>query len=208
MNFKTYNIRPVQKVYAFEYPYANELNPKLHQYIETNADKEHSVNTDARLTEWHTFTEDFLTIASWVKKVIPEVTDPGITNGELDDNNTLELSELWGVIYEKGDKSGRHNHYPNRWSFVYYVNTPEGSAPLIICGDSGEDEISAKPVAGGCIVFPAWMDHYVPENNCTGRSSVVGNFIMNFKDVDSFINSRTEPYQEFWDALPYIKDER
>ena len=118
------------------------------------------------------------------------------------------MSELWGVIYEKGDKSGRHNHYPNRWSFVYYVNTPEGSAPLIICGDSGEDEISAKPVAGGCIVFPAWMDHYVPENNCTGRSSVVGNFIMNFKDVDSFINSRTEPYQEFWDALPYIKDER
>ena len=154
------------------------MNLKLYQYIEIHANREHTHNLTARKTEgWQTFTEDFLTIANWVKKVIPEITDPDIANGELDYNDLLHLNELWGVIYEKGENSGRHNHYPNRWSFVYYVNTPEGSAPLIICGSSGEDELNAKPVAGGCILFPAWMDHYVPENNCTGRSSVVGNFI-------------------------------
>ena len=181
MNFKTYNIRPVQKVYTFEYPYANELNPKLHQYIETHANKEHSVNLYARKTKWQTFTEDFLTIANWVKKVIPEITDPDIANGELDYNDILHLNELWGVIYEKGENSGRHNHYPNRWSFVYYVNVPEGSAPLIICGDRGEDELRTIPTAGECILFPAWINHYVPENNCEGRCAVVGNF--DFKDT-------------------------
>ena len=182
MNYNTCHIRPVQRIYIFEYPHANELNPRLYQYIKTHANREHAVNLNARKTKGRqTFTEDFLTIANWVKKVIPEKTDPDIANGELDYNDILHLNELWGVIYEKGENSGRHNHYPNRWSFVYYVNVPEGSAPLVICGENGEIEIDAIPVAGGCILFPAWVNHYVPENNCKGRCSLVGNF--NFKNT-------------------------
>ena len=182
MNYNTCHIRPVQRIYIFEYPHANELNPRLYQYIKTHANREHAVNLNARKTKGRqTFTEDFLTIANWVKKVIPEITDPDIANGELDYNDILHLNELWGVIYEKGENSGRHNHYPNRWSFVYYVNVPEGSAPLVICGENGEIEIDAIPVAGGCILFPAWVNHYVPENNCKGRCSLVGNF--NFKNT-------------------------
>ena len=177
MNHNICHIRPVQKIYTFEYPYADELNSRLHQYIETHADREHVVNLTARKTKgWQTFTKDFLIIADWVKEIIPEVTDPDTANGELNNNDILHLTELWGVIYEKGENSGRHNHYPNRWSFVYYVTVPEGSAPLVICGDDGENEIDAIPVAGGCILFPAWVNHYVPENNCKGRCSLVGNF--------------------------------
>ena len=195
MNHNTCCIRPVQRIYTFEYPHANELNPKLYQYIETYANKEHSVNLGARKTKWQTFTKDFLIIADWVKKIIPEITDPDTANGELDYNDILHLNELWGVIYEKGESSGRHNHYPNRWSFVYYINVPKGSAPLIICGDSGENEISVKPVVGGCILFPAWIDHYVPENNCKGRCSLVGNF--NFKDTRNKCQGKDEkPLEE------------
>ena len=173
MNHNTYHTRPVQRIYTFEYPHANELNPKLYQYIKTHSDREHAANLTIRKTkEWQTFTEDYLTISNWVKKVIPEITD---------NNDILHLTELWGVVYEKRESIGRHNHYPNRWSFVYYVNVPEGSAPLIICGDRGEDELRTIPTAGECILFPAWINHYVPENNCEGRCAVVGNF--DFKDT-------------------------
>ena len=139
MNHNTYYTRPVQRIYTFEYPHANELNSKLYQYIKTHSDREHAANLTIRKTkEWQTFTEDYLTISNWVKKVIPEITDPDIANGELDYNDLLHLNELWGVIYEKGESVGRHSHYPNRWSFVYFIN--------------------------------------VPENNCSGRCSLVGNF--------------------------------
>ena len=116
-----------------------------------------------------------------MKKIIPEVVAPDKANGMLDNNDMLNLTELWGVIYEKGEGGGMHNHYPNRWSFVYYVNAPEGSAPLNICGDTGEIEVSANPSVGGCVLIPAWVNHYVPENNCNGRCALVGNF--NFKDI-------------------------
>jgi hypothetical protein len=174
-------------IYTFEYPYANELNPKLYKYIDTHADKEEKVNLIARKTKWQTFTKDFLIIANWVKQIIPKVVDPdavGLTMGVLNNNDILHLTGLWGVIYEKGEGSGIHNHYPNRWSFVYYVNVPEGSAPLIICGDTDVNEVSANPTVGGCILFPSWMNHYVSENNCNGRCALVGNF--NYQPQNSY----------------------
>ena len=70
----------------------------------------------------------------------------------------LELKDLWGQVYNEGDFQESHDHVPNHWSFVYYVNTPRGSSPLVF-ESSGK---KFRPKAGQVIIFPAWLMHYVP----------------------------------------------
>ena len=74
-------------------------------------------------------------------------------------------------MYNKGDYQVSHNHLPNHWSFVYYVNTPRGSSPLVF-ESSG---MKFRPKAGQVIIFPAWLMHYVPSNKCEGRMMIGGN---------------------------------
>jgi len=43
----------------------------------------------------------------------------------------LQVSNLWGMMYKKGDYAMVHNHWPALWSGVYYLRAPEGSGDLV-----------------------------------------------------------------------------
>ena len=64
-----------------------------------------------------------------------------------------------------------HNHGDIYASFVYYVNTPEGSSPIIFPDEN--ETVEARE--GNILIFPGHVNHYVPKNKCDGRVVVAGN---------------------------------
>lgn len=72
----------------------------------------------------------------------------------------------WGAIYESGDYTKKHDHFPSTFAAVVYLDVDETSAPLIF-----ENELSVVPAKGSLIVFPAILRHEVPKTN--GRRVVV-----------------------------------
>ena len=78
----------------------------------------------------------------------------------------------WVARLDKGQKTMLHDHMPQcTLAFVYFVNTPEGSSPLVF-PTSGK-KVEAE--SGTLVIFPAVLDHEVPTNNCDNRLTIAGN---------------------------------
>ena len=119
-------------------------------------------NMGATMTEWRCNIVQFREIAQYALKVITQ--EDTCFESAYKCNYPLQLRQLWGQWYAKGDYQLSHTHLPNHWSFVYYVNTPRGSSPMIFT-DGGK---RIKAEAGKIAICPAFLRHHVPENYCDG----------------------------------------
>ncbi len=72
----------------------------------------------------------------------------------------------------RGHYQEYHDHREIDWAFVYYVNTPEGSSPLVFLNHG-----RFYPRSGDIVLFPGHERHYVPPNQCDGRSIIAGNLV-------------------------------
>ena len=152
-------------VHRMVYPFAKKLNPILHQII---LNKANISDKGAVMTPWKSYDiKEFDLIGTWIRNFL---ISSSLT---CHDDFILKYYDLWGQLYNKGDYQDTHDHLPCHWSFVYYVNTPRGSSPLVF--EHSKTKLHLK--AGEVIVFPAWIRHYVPPNRCEGRSIVAGNFM-------------------------------
>jgi len=69
----------------------------------------------------------------------------------------LELYDIWGAIYNRGDFTKAHDHWPHPWSFVYYVKSG-GRTPLVF----PDAPYSLNPKTSDMILFPGILCHSVP----------------------------------------------
>ena len=84
----------------------------------------------------------------------------------------------WFAEYDKGNSCLSHHHLPFAlFSFVYFVNSPLGSSPLIFT-TSGK---RIKAEEGKVVVFPGHLEHSVPKNKCDGRMVVAGNIMYPYR---------------------------
>ncbi len=81
------------------------------------------------------------------------------------------VDNAWLAVYNKGEYTNKHSHYPYPFSFVYFVKSPKGSSPLVF-SSSGK---RIKPEEGKGVIFPGSLFHHVPKNNCDGRIVLAGN---------------------------------
>ena len=103
-------------------------------------------------------------------EVYYDVVDPNIKNlfdwamGFLPqaDISKHAVDHYWIAKYNRGDFTLSHNHYPCLYSFVYFMNSPKGSSPLVFT--TSEQSIEAKN--GRIVIFPAILKHHVPDNQC------------------------------------------
>ena len=108
---------------------------------------------------------------------------------------SLYIKETWGLIYNTGDSTAVHNHWPTVWRFVYYVKACEKCAPLVFddcpiqdpwyaplstqaycveaCDSCSplqfptcEEKLEIVPRTGQMILWPAWLLHEVPKHTC------------------------------------------
>ena len=84
--------------------------------------------------------------------------------------------DCWGAIYSKGNYTKTHEHWPQIWSWVYNVECCDSCAPLMF-NDSSH---SVSPKSGNLVLFPGWIRHSVPEQQCDhDRIILAGNLGMN-----------------------------
>ena len=115
----------------------------------------------------------------WVKNILPKVS---FKFAQLDEDfetisqvgydiNAFQIKECWGVIYNKGDGVISHNHFPHTLSFIYFVNMPDDSSPLIIEGEEMESK------EGTVLFFLSNKYHEVKEISSNGRCVITGNIL-------------------------------
>ena len=69
----------------------------------------------------------------------------------------LELYDIWGAVYKRGDFTRNHDHWPHPWSFSYYVKS-DGTTPIIFPASYH----SLYPKTSDIILFPGILRHGVP----------------------------------------------
>ena len=157
-------------IFVDNYPEARFLNSKLHQMI-LNDKNRIRIAGGATRSEWNWGfgVEECKPLLAWISSTFKST----LINMKTFDIDRLIIYECWNVLYDNGQGVQTHNHLPFAYTFLYYVSTPEGSAPTVFT-DSGK-EIKAE--VGKCAFFPSFLSHRVSSNNKGDKRSVlVGNF--------------------------------
>ena len=83
---------------------------------------------------------------------------------------TTEYSILnfWAMMYEEGEHTIRHSHYPSDFSAVYYVDVEPGCAPVLFEVPKNDgvnnkcETLTIQPENGMLAIWPAILHHEVP----------------------------------------------
>ena len=94
--------------------------------------------------------------------------------------NFIDINfHTWIARLDEGQETLEHSHYPVcTMVFVYFVNTPKGSSPLVF-PTSGK---KVKAEAGTLVIHPSVLKHKVPPNKCDGRITIASNLYISEKD--------------------------
>ena len=108
-------------------------------------------------------------------KAFKVISDIVITYAEKMGSTPIKCrtSDCWGVLYKKKDFAVAHAHWPNIWSWGYYVKIPKGSSPLVF-PECKEGNYYVFPQVGDLVIFPAWIKHEVPPSAIDEDRILVG----------------------------------
>ena len=159
-------IRQELDIIIEKHPHHESLNKKLLLECE-KCPQNNSHYTNIKGTKL--FVEDSPTctvVANWVESIL---------KNKLQGSNSEPIEydkSMWFAKYDKGDYTEVHSHEPYAlFSWVYFVNCPSGSSPLVLTDTSIEAE------EGKIVIAPAFVKHSVPKNNCKDRITLVGNML-------------------------------
>ena len=179
----------INKLYLrhYDYPFADRVNSRLYNIIKERDDNDPIRLGGARRTNIDLHKKEIKevdNIIRWVNDLIPDFSSDivggrtGYDSKKVGGSGGFDLYDYqvdscWGIIYNKGHRVIKHNHFPYTFSFCYYVNTPSHSSPLIIEGKR------MKMREGQLIIFLSHYNHWVPESKVDGRCVLVGNINYN-----------------------------
>lgn len=132
---------------------------KKQSYPNTN-----KTNVKAKMSSWQTHTPATKKLTNWIKELIVEVTQTPYIK--------YELNDAWFAHYNEGDHTVNHAHYPDTWSFVYFVQSPPNSAPLVFT----TSQSAVEPEQNRVVIFPSCVYHFVPHNKSNNRIVYAGNY--------------------------------
>ena len=101
-------------------------------------------------------------------------------------NDNFRVENFWVVHYSREDFTVSHCHYPAQWSWVYFVNSPKGSSPLVFT-TSGK---RIKADEGKVVIFSGDILHHVPKNKCNDRIVLAGNIFSHLDTSESVYFSK------------------
>jgi len=104
--------------------------------------------------------------------------------------NSIEnvlIDDSWYTIMHKGSKVQRHRHENSIWSGTLYINAPEGSHGLAFANPTIPHRMMERQNAtnpsttyahleevetGDLLLYPSWMEHFVPTIDCDNRTTI------------------------------------
>lgn len=142
-------------------PFAKSVNKDLLKLAESvDFCKSYQTNLMCKMSDWRLQEiKSVQAIAFWVENLVCQHLNV----------TSAQCLEAWVARYDFDDYAKQHDHRRAVFSFVYFVNTPEGSAPLCFT----DCEVPAE--AGQLVLFNATEMHSVPKNKCKNRLIVAGN---------------------------------
>ena len=157
------------EVQVYKHPHYQSLNEKLMEDLNKLsfvAYKDQANFTNVRgkkLSFAHNYHDikpkGVVLIENWVKQLI------NVSNVDIN-------FKTWATLLDKGEETLEHDHYPLcTMVYVYFVNTPKGSSPLVF-PRSGR---KVKAEAGTLVIHPSTLRHKVPVNKSDGRVTIASN---------------------------------
>ena len=116
-------------------------------------------------------TSNMILVLEWVTQLLTNHIGFSVAEGAKEFGGKVKYN-MWFAKYNKGDCTKVHQHLPAAlFGFVYFVNSPLGSSPLVF-PTSGK---KIKAEEGKVVIFPSSIKHGVPFNRCKNRIIMAGN---------------------------------
>jgi len=176
LNLARVNVK--QPVFSRIIPDHNVLNQSLKLMIEDYRASNPKSNT-TNVKAWHTHymlhrsEPKFLPFIDMVYGYIKSLCREHYYVGE---NIDFACSNFWAMMYEEGDYTLPHIHFPANFSAVYYIDVEPDASPIVF-GNS----VRVQPENGMLLIFPGDVLHSVPETK--GKRTLVS---MNFEKLPGF----------------------
>jgi len=155
------------------YPFSEKYKKSVMDYLELKGDdfyvKSHQTNAKAKMSSYRTNDDIFNPLINFIALILKNK----ISNINKS-NIPIFLQEFWVVNYGVNDSTENHMHGGSTFSFVYFLNSPKGSSPLIFT--SSRKKIRAEE--GKLVIFPGNINHRVPKNKCDNRIVLCGNILL------------------------------
>jgi hypothetical protein len=121
---------------------------KAYPTIESNVKSVYTSPFDS-----HTKNENLLPLSRLVCKAASFLTE-----NAMGQRLEFEIMNCWVSVYERGDHTISHNHWPSLFSVVVYLEADDNSSPLVF-----ENQIPIKVQKNQMVMFPGWILHNVPK---------------------------------------------
>ena len=169
-------IRENIDVIVEKHPHHESLNKNLMDDVKRFhffPPEQNSHYTNIQATQYnvrsHDVTSSMRTVMDWVKHLLARDVDFLLGPAEHTARSNINI---WFARYNKGDYTQIHYHLNYAlYGFVYFVNTPKGSSPLVFT-TSGK---RIKSEAGKIVIFPSCVLHHIPLNKSDNRLVLAGN---------------------------------
>lgn len=165
----------------------DKFNDELENDIRDAGDRlQQKTAAKCHMTRWdmHENYDSFKKLGELVISLAKTIPLANATNESGDPRQyDYNVADVWGLIYNKGQFTKSHQHWPHVWSFTYCVKGCEKCAPLVFPDAYYSQSFTqVEPQKSQLILWPAWLYHSVPEHNCDHeRIMAVGNLIVNWK---------------------------
>ena len=100
----------------------------------------------------------------FIEKILQAVDD--VRKSDLDNFCNLSkinynVTDFWALIYDDGDYTDEHNHFPCTWALAYYAYADNDSSPIKFFF-SKYKSLRIQPKSGMLLLWPGSLPHSVP----------------------------------------------
>lgn len=176
-------------VAEFIHPNPDEICNPLYEYIKDLPKIGYEPSVNASMSERRIHEQEnplVMQFIAWLQQIITRNTHIFGREG------ALRLEEVWGTTFKKGDNIVPHNHMPFAWTWIFYVNVPVGSSPLVFSESKHTIEVSK----GKLLIFEGRLQHEVPECTVDGRCILSGNIA----DLTPVSAENAQELQRLWEG--------
>jgi len=101
-------------------------------------------------------------------------------------NFKLRAFQCWTAVYEQGDETLFHNHFPADFASIVYLRMDGGAAPIVL-----NQSIECKVASKSLLFFQGHVNHHVPKTE--GARYIM---VSNFYKLPITVPTYQDPYLE------------
>ncbi len=159
-----------------------ETNEKIYSYIKQLQSNDEKGIIKSNIKGWHSNDFDMKNpeVVNLINLISPQINNV-MKDMEWDiTNQIVKITNMWAIVNLGGASNARHHHGNSDISAAYYVRAPLNCgeivfydprpAPVYSHPRSNKSNAlnamvnSIKPVEGGLVLFPSYLDHSVNSN--------------------------------------------